>query len=48
MIISLEEAFALLKRSLLFSRSQVKGPFRDMLRGIEDPAVRWTMSQFLV
>jgi hypothetical protein len=48
MIISLEETFALLNKwkeeSALLAVAG-EGPFRDMLRGIEDRGVRWTMSQ---
>jgi hypothetical protein len=48
MIISLDEAFALLNKwkeeSALLAVAG-ESPFRDMLRGIEDRGVRWTMSQ---
>lgn len=48
MIISLEETFALLNKwkeeSALLAVAG-ESPFRDMLRGIEDSSVRWTMSQ---
>jgi hypothetical protein len=48
MIISLEETVALLNKwkeeSALLAVAG-ESPFRDMLRGIEDAGVRWTMSQ---
>ena len=48
MIISLEETLALLNKwkeeSALLAVAG-ESPFRDMLRGIEDRGVRWTMSQ---
>ena len=48
MIISLEETFALLnqwKEESALLAVAGESPFRDMLRGIEDRGVRWTMSQ---
>jgi|SRR5215469_10005856 len=48
MIISLEETFALLSKwkdeSALLAVAG-ESPLQDMLRGIEDRGVRWTMSQ---
>ena len=50
MIISVKETFALLNKwkeeSALLAVAG-ESPFRDMLRGIEDRGVRWTMSQSL-